>query len=204
MQIRIDPGLKRKYVFVHIPRTGGMSVRNICDIFGITAIGHNLRYKNYLSIAKYKERYNKNCFAFTFVRSPWDRVVSAFHFLMSGGLNEEDKKDYEEYISKYNGDFRKFVIEAFNDNILEQLHFRPQYKWICNDEGKLVVDFVGKFENFQLDFHKICEIMDIEKRNLPHQNKSSHKHYREYYDEEMKKVIAKAYRKDIEMFDYSF
>ena len=64
--------------------------------------------------------------------------------------------------------------------------------------------FIGKFENLQSDFNKICEIIGIKKEKLPLINNTNKEDYKSYYTEETKKIIQKAYKKDIEMFNYSF
>ena len=59
-------------------------------------------------------------------------------------------------------------------------------------EGKIVMDFVGKFENIEEDWERVCKIIGNYK--LPHLNKGEHKpltekqreHVRAFYDQDFK------------------
>ncbi len=80
-----------------------------------------------------------------------------------------------------------------------------QHQFILDDNGHLLVDFVGRFENLQDDFVYVCQRIGLPHLSLPHVN-ASHRRpdYRSYYNEYTKHLVEEYFRRDIELFGYSF
>ena len=66
------------------------------------------------------------------------------------------------------------------------------------------VDMYLRFENLQEDFDTMCVKIGIEKRELPHKNKSERIDYTEYYNDETRQFVADIFAKDIEYFGYEY
>lgn len=188
-----------KCIFFHIPKTAGLSV---CEaLFNSKGIGHvNLKTAKLLFGQQGFDNYYKFCF----VRNPWDRAVSSYHYLKGGGINKTIKPWIRNNILPY-ADFKDFVKNKlqYDKNIQREKHFRPQYTWICDSKLELQVDFVGKFENLNNDFQTIASNLKIN-NNLPIRNSSRRKNYKIYYDNDSRAIIANLYQKDIELFQYDF
>lgn len=127
-------------VFIHLPKNAGSSIRNyfVENQEPIIYVDHgkiNPRYK-FPHELDFKDR-----FVFTTVRNPFDRLVSAYHFLQQGGKNKYDKQDFDSFLARY-GSFERFVRDGLTTNreqIFEQIHLKPQTKWIQRSDGSLCV-----------------------------------------------------------------
>lgn len=187
-----------KTVFKHIPKTAGESIRQIMPDDTLF-VGHDYyhpEYKHlYFDIEKYLQR-----FVIAFVRNPYDRVVSAFHYLNNGGNSHIDKLDKDKYIEKYNGSFDCFVKNSF-PYIKRQIHFMSQYSWVYF-KSVGICNFIGKYETIQDDIVKLSNIINLKNMELPLLNKSEHKHYENYYTRETKKIVYEQYKNDFKFFGY--
>jgi hypothetical protein len=175
-----------KCIFVHIPKCAGISVCK--SLFGNLGGGH-------LSIRKYQIVFSRSEFSkyfkYTFVRNPWDRIVSAYYFLKEGGQAESDRKWAEKNLYAYSN-FDRFVKEGLHRrNIQSWSHFIPQYKFICNSKGKPLIDFVGYYENLEKDYLHIQKKIGVHSSLLRYNKTRSRKDdYRKYYTDETKEIVA--------------
>lgn len=80
----------------------------------------------------------------------------------------------------------------------------PQYLQLINNERRLALDFIGRYETLQASVDEVCKNLQIPVRRLKKTNTSEHKGYREYYDEELKCWVESYYRDDLKHFNYGY
>lgn len=174
---------KHKAIFVHIPKTGGSSIESA---FGFTfhdfSDGGKHHPPDAVIRAVGRETWD-DYFKFTFVRNPWDRMVSWLFFTMTRSPNVEGVKTLEEVLGLH---ARGYV-------------FGPHSVWLDGFE----FDFIGRYERLEDDFRKVCCLIGADLR-LPWDNKTEHGHYSEYYSSETQAVVADREQSVIEQFAYSF
>ena len=198
-----DP--QNRILFIHIPKTGGTSIERAMGAnlppLGLAKSlmgwgGKHRSWRQHLTIAEIKKFYKTidlhNCFKFTIVRNPWDRMVSSFRW---------EQRGFRRNRSKAPSNFKEFTISPRWYN---KQHSKHQLDFITNENLKIEVDFIGRFENLQEDFNTALVKGDALPKKLPHKNKTKRKHYTEYYDDETKQIVAEKYAKDIEYFGYEF
>ena len=193
---------KHKFIFIHIPKTAGHSIERAFGAwtgkdkinYGIGMDSIRRRPIQHYNLAQL-ERYNfisptenSTYFKFCFVRNPYSRIVSAWKYLKVQKWSKvSEDTSFKKFVKKYK----------------KNLHAKTHCHW-THTNGVKNIDFIGRFENLQEDFNVICNKIGIPTKKLPHINKTNHKHYTEYYDDETREIVAKKYAKDIEYFGYKF
>ena len=192
--------VENKCIFFHIPKTAGISVS--LALFGNLGGGHeNAQFYKCL-FGKSFDSYYK----FAFVRNPYTRLVSAYEYVKNGNSAfGGDKLFKKQVLDKYET-FDDFVQFWLKDNFHKSRpHFRTQFSYI-NLNGKVVVDFLGRYETLNEDFQKVAEHLNIE-TNLPTENVTQYdkrSYYEKYYsNEKTVAVVQKIYSDDFETFGYS-
>ena len=98
--------------------------------------------------------------------------------------------------------FRQFVrtITIGQWSNKQDIHWASQVLCFPNN----IIDFVGRFENFQTDFDVVCDKIGVSRLKLSYANSYKHLHYTKYYDNKTRQLVAKRYKRDIETFGYEF
>lgn len=189
---------KVEAVFLHIPKTAGMSIRR--GFF-------ESKYEG--PVQGYVPEEWMQYFKFAFVRNPFDRLVSAWKMFTAGveesvwecpGGTRPDLtlSGFLQIASddsiRYDGVRDEFEVELRHHS-LPQTH--PFY---CLADA----DFVGRFEQLETDFQLICEQLGLTNAKLPHWNKTKRRDYREYFDEESRKLAEEFFAEDLKQLGYTF
>lgn len=201
-------------IFVHIPKTGGSSVedaiwgpdrstRTTDDLWMGAVAPHRNKYQTgglqHLLATQIRTEVGGDVFdsyyRFAFVRNPWDKAVSQFVYLKT-------RPDLLRYMG-----LRRWVgFEKYLEAIPNQPHVQAyeQWRFLLDDDGELLVDFVGRFERLSDDFAVVRDQLGIE-ADLPHAMRSAkRKPTSAYYTPRTVDMVAELYARDIEMFDYRF
>jgi hypothetical protein len=80
---------------------------------------------------------------------------------------------------------------------------KPQHEFICNREGKLETDFIGKVENLQVDCDQLAKRLELAEFKLKTVNATQHHSAVNYLDDELRQMIIEKYSLDFELFGYS-
>jgi len=194
----IRPFDRHHCIFVHLPKTGGISVST--SLFGNLAGGHR-------SLADYREIFGDDLlaayFKFAFVRNPWDRLLSAYRFLLAGGKTREDRRWAQVHLTAYSC-FEDFVMRGLHrPEVLDWIHFRPQWRFVTlPGQAAPTLDFIGRFERLGTDFAAVADRLGIE-ATLRHLNRSSDSGFAAAYTPAAVARVGEIYARDIELFGYA-
>lgn len=187
-----------QFMFFHLYKTGGTSVTSMLKRYC------NRHLEKHLNVTRFSKMDKRNIrekyFTFGFVRNPWDWQVSLYFYML------KDTSHHQHQMMKRMKDFDEYIRWRVEKEV------RLQYNFFSEDGTEntpITVDFIGKLENLNEDMKTIKDkIKEKSGREInyrmQHLNKSNHKNYREYYTEENRELVRKAFAKDIEYFGYDF
>jgi hypothetical protein len=213
---------EQKIIFIHLPKCGGTTIE-----VALTDTGWQkgeLYAQQHLTARETRDLYGEKVFAnyhkFAVVRNTWDLLVS--HYLWGGwgpfgnlekwfhyggmwGHPYSLKKlrlgrlpTFAEYLSNLHGYNRKLNFNRSQADLTFQLD-------ALSIDGKLAVDYLGRFENLQKDFDLFCNKVGINPKKLRPVHKSTRKkHYSEFYNQKTRDFVAQKFKGDIEFFKFRF
>jgi hypothetical protein len=210
--------LKKQFLFVHIPKTGGNSIQNILKDYSedeiIHTAGHHdgvdrfqlrnsrCEISKHSTLSEYRAQIDPATFAalfkFAAIRNPWDMMVS-YYFSPHRGWTEWDRDKFKQILARTHT-FRHYAcLQSPMERLRRALRIPGKPADPMRD-----IDFVIRFEHLQEDFNTLCEKLDIPQADLPHRNASKRGHYSQYYDDELVQLVAKRFTEEIQLGGYRF
>ena len=203
---------KRRFAFVHIPKTGGTSFATAYEdraaaddiligdtpkarrrknrLAGLTAPG---RLWKHSTLADVGDLVGEEFFVCTIVRNPWDRMVSYYHWL-------RDQRFAHPAVARAQAlDFAGFL----RDPVIQQsLRASPASRYVTRADGAMQCAAFVRLEHPE-DWQPVWEYLGFQ-LNIPHLNASDRQSdWRGYYDSEGIEIMRDLAAADIARFGYS-
>ncbi|WP_172402065.1 sulfotransferase family 2 domain-containing protein [Ensifer aridi] len=185
----------KKFVFIHVPKTGGTSVQTALLSVPDSRIPGQTKHwtaNDLLRSRRWWHRPLDGYVFFAFVRNPWDRFLSLHRYL----------RTKPKYQSRVPAQFASFVaLLANREPWLMGLHsIHSQSDFVVGTECK-----IGRYESLGEDFAAISASFGL-KLDLPRLNVSatSKVDYRQFYSDVDAEVIGSEYEADLKRFGYAF
>jgi hypothetical protein len=195
--------LQKRFLFVHIPKTGGNSIQAVLRQYseqeivahphqdGIERFGvrdPKYKIKKHSPLRAYRDALGDEQFSklykFTCIRNPWDRMVS--YYFTPGRQRKWNAQEFEIFI----------------------LQTKPATEYLRLDMSETDpfsnVDRLIRFEKLDEDFRSLCTDLRIPPADLPKYNRSERQHYSKYYDHKLREIVRKRFAAEIAAFNYTF
>lgn len=197
----------RKFIFIHIPKNAGSTIEvalNISkkenmvegkDSITESGISYSLQHLTCQQLVNHKltKPYFDSYFKFTFVRNPYQRVLSEYFWLGFKNLNNEKPtpKNFSNWIDTFY-------------NVIDKDHKLKQYQFLYDEKNNLMVDFIGRVENFNYDFENITKRLGkvIKPFYFNVTTQKKYVNHNLYLTEENKEKIYNLFKIDFDTFGY--
>jgi Sulfotransferase family len=219
-----------QFIFIHVPKAAGTSVSELFSEYstyrdlevGGTLLGEALQtqFKKRFHLTKHATAREVRSvvgddvwgryLTFSFVRDPYARAQSMFHFMKRWRGNKD--MDPLAFMDKM-PDFRTFVLSPQFRKQKKSRILWPQASWVQDDAGKPIVDVVGRVESLDDDLAQVLARLP----NLPLREnapaEAPKKNASASDDEELHSLLAKdpevesriyeSYKVDFDSFGYA-
>ena len=140
------------YIYIHVPKSGGISVSS--RLMGF-AVGH----KSISYYYRHEPLFAQKAFKFSLVRNPYHRFKSAYYYLVNGGMNAKDAR-FGQMILESFPTFWSFCDGIGSDkfmsiySICEHLHPQWSFLTVGDKPINIAMTYVGRLENLD-EFWKV-------------------------------------------------
>jgi|GEM_PF-330479 len=203
-----------RLLFLHIPKTAGSSVHTMLSTLeSEQQIDSSIKFPERPSVPQHGRAWNwrlelgesewRRLFKFTFVRNPWDLMVSCYFWWLQKAMAFPNMLHNHLDIRAMDS-FDKFIESDLGCYYLVE-HAGSPADWYASN-GRDIVDFIGRFETFADDMrHVVAQVgIDPTRLQIRHDNATKRRGYREYYSERSRALVAARFADVIERFGYTF
>ena len=178
-------------IFIHIPKTGGCSIRNmIIDNADFDCLYYNFHPTPPQVITDLGTQHWNQLFKFTVIRNVFERFVSAYYFMFKSVPDiSKHPFGYEKQLVTSYRDIHHFLKECLV--IPHLIHFRPQCRWFTHGMDKVFLT-----ETMTQDFATHFGIP------ITHDNKWPHPAYTEVLYEHEIQQLTEIYKEDIKLVQH--
>jgi hypothetical protein len=212
---------EKKFVYFHSAKTGGSSVTHAIAPWSnlgpkTHGSGHGWQPKYHYggmhntvaqSWATHGQQKWMDYFWFSFVRNPFDLVISAWR--AAQGIYADPAPSQRRRFLNADIEFgmTNLSLEQYLENELGDdrlLHIRRTQTENLITGAPGAMNFIGRFETLNEDWAKIAKELKIDAL-LPHRNKSEREPgYKQYYTPEARAIVEKFYKEDLVNFNYEY
>jgi hypothetical protein len=213
----ISPG--RRYIFVHIPKTGGTALslaleararaddvligdtpkarRRRGRLAGLAARGRLWKHSTLADIEGVVNAADlPGFFVLTLVRNPWDRMVSYYHWLRMQGFDHPAV-----HLAKAR-DFTGFLREPW---LQQSLRHSGYASYVTGADGREHCRLFARIEHLETDLRPFEEHVGFALTPIPRHNSSIRaENHRDYFTAETAEIVANLAAADIARFGYSY
>lgn len=209
-------------IYVHIPKTGGTSIRKLLVNLKNNDVLDSDKKKYYYSeelkrrkissihgkARDYLEFIEQDLWSkslkFASVRNPWDLMVSSYHWWLQNGNKFDRLKNMYLDISKMN--FEEYLKSSYGANMINECVGNIE-DWFLDKDKNLILDGLVRLEHFENDFLKLIQKSNKKIYNfsdLPKENVTKRKEYQFYYNNHTSLLIEERFKFLIDYCGYKY
>jgi chondroitin 4-sulfotransferase 11 len=191
--------------FVHIPKTGGTSIRSVFQSHGPSS-GRYPQLGNHATAEELRSALGRKTWArlrsIAVVRNPWDWSVSSYFWWIQRAERHHELVPIVESIRAM-GSFDAFVKSPWFLRHVHNFEVGDLSTWVCRG-GQILITDILRFESLGTDWADFVSRNHLPFQPLPHENKTQRLDYRSYYDPETAEIVARKFQTTIRLFGYRF